>query len=51
MLQAELTIPAHYDMMKNNTVDPLDFVHYLMQEDTSVCWKIPALGERVIYRK
>lgn len=51
LLHAGLTIPTHYDMMFGNTVDPLSFVHQLWQEDSSACWKLPALGERVIFRK
>lgn len=51
MLHAGLTIPTHYDMMKGNTADPIPFVRQLWQEDTSACWKLPALGERVLFRK
>lgn len=51
MLHAGLTIPTHYDMIRGNTVDAVRFVRQLLQEDTAACWKLPALGERVIYRK
>lgn len=51
MLKAGLTIPTHYDMMTGNTADPLDFVRCLLMEDTAACWKLPALGEKVIYRR
>lgn len=49
MLKAAVTIPTHYDMVRGNTVDPLDFVRILRDLDGSARWRIPALGEGVIY--
>lgn len=51
MLKAGLTIPDHYDMMVGNTVDPLDFVRILRELDSAARWRLPALGECVIYRR
>lgn len=51
LLHAGLTIPTHYDMMTGNTADPIPFVRQLWEEDTAACWKLPALGERVLFRK
>ena len=51
MLKAKMAVPDHYDMMKNNTVDPLDFVRILREFDSAARWCLPALGECVVYRK
>lgn len=51
MLKAVVTIPTHYDMVKGNTVEPLDFVRTLRELDSSTKWQLPALGESVIYRQ
>ena len=51
MLKADMTIPNHYDMIKGNTVDPLDFVRQLRALDSAAKWHLPALGECVTYRK
>lgn len=45
---AKLTIPTHYDMVQGNTVDPLRFAAELRRLSPSACWKIPALGEKMI---
>lgn len=49
-LGADLSIPTHYDMIFDNNVDPLRFPAQLRQLSPSAKWKIPCLGERVIYR-
>lgn len=49
-LGADLTIPTHYDMIVGNTVDPLRFSAELRSLSPAAKWKIPALGERVIYK-
>lgn len=45
---ARLTIPTHYDMVQDNTVDPLRFAAELRRLSPAACWKIPALGEKMI---
>lgn len=50
-INADLTIPMHYDMMKGNTSDPLRFVKaYLDMIHGGQKWMLPALGERMIYK-
>ncbi len=51
MLGAAVTIPTHYDMVKGNIVDPLDFVRILREMDSAARWQLPALGEGVVYRR
>lgn len=51
MLQADFTIPTHFDMIKGNTVDPLIFARELMEQNPGAKWHIPSLGERFIYVK
>lgn len=51
ILHADLTIPTHFDMIRDNTVDPLDFVRALWEIKPDAKWHIPALGERFVYRK
>lgn len=51
MLKVDMTIPMHYDMMRGNTVDPLDFVRILRELESAAKWHLPALGESVVYRK
>lgn len=50
-LKADLSIPTHYDMIAQNTVDPLRFAAELRRLSPTAKWHIPALGERVIYQK
>lgn len=50
-LEAELTIPMHFDMVKGNTVNPLYFVEELWEVDSSLKFSIPALGERILITK
>lgn len=49
-LGADLTIPTHYDMMQGNTVDPLRFAAELRRISPASRWRIPALGEKLLYR-
>lgn len=49
LLQTDMTIPTHYDMIEGNTVDPLTFVHELWSQNPAAKWHIPALGERFMY--
>lgn len=49
-LQADVTIPTHYDMVYGNMVDPLRFVVKLRELDSSKKWRLPALGECSIYQ-
>lgn len=51
LLQADLTIPTHYDMIMGNTVNPLDFLTELWGQNPAAKCHITALGERFIYRK
>ena len=51
ILQADLTIPSHFDMFVGNTVDPLEFARCFMALRPSAKWHIPALGERFLYHK
>lgn len=50
-LGADLTMPTHFDMIQNNTVDPLRFAAELMRIRPQAKWHIPALGEKVTYEK
>lgn len=49
-LHADMTIPAHYDMIKGNTVNPWRFVETLHAEAPYAKFHLPVLGERFIYR-
>ncbi len=51
ILDADLTVPSHFDMFIGNTADPLEFARYFMELRPNAKWHIPALGERFIYRK
>lgn len=51
LLRAGVTVPTHYDMMKGNTVDPLAFIRALREIDTTARWRMPVLGEGVVYRR
>lgn len=51
ILHADMTIPTHYDMVMDNTVDPLRFVQLLWELDPAAKVHITALGERFLYRK
>jgi L-ascorbate metabolism protein UlaG (beta-lactamase superfamily) len=48
---ADLTIPAHYDMMAANSENPALFADYLYRLCPEKRFHIFALGERFIYRK
>ena len=49
LMGAGCTIPTHYDMVQDNTVDPLRFAAALRQLDPSARFALPALGERLIF--
>ncbi len=51
ILRAKLTIPTHFDMMMGNTVDVRDFLGIFWDLNPAGRVSVPALGERVIYRK
>lgn len=51
LLQVDMTIPTHYDMIMGNTVDPLDFLKILWDQNPAAKCHITALGERFLYRK
>lgn len=48
LLKPALTIPTHFDMIEGNTCSPLPFVDLLWQQDPTACFRIPALGERLL---
>lgn len=50
-LDATCTIPTHYDMVQDNTADPLRFVKALRSLQPSARFALPALGERLIFQK
>lgn len=50
-LGADLVIPMHFDMIDGNTVNPTDFIEELWHVDSGMKFSIPALGERIIYRR
>lgn len=49
MMRPGLTIPSHYDMVEGNTVDPCRFVSAIYEIDNSIAWKLPVLGECIIW--
>ncbi len=49
-LKADLTIPMHFDMIEGNTVNPMYFFNEFMERFPNGKFKIPALGERIIYK-
>lgn len=49
IVNADLTIPTHFDMIAGNTVNPLSFAQVFMEINPSRKWHIPALGERFFY--
>lgn len=50
-LSADLTIPMHYDMIKSNTCNPFVFLEELWDIAPWRKTALPALGERIIYKK
>ena len=50
-LSVDLTIPMHYDMIKGNTCNPLGFLEELWNIAPQRKAALPALGERIIYKK
>ncbi|MCD8357042.1 MAG: MBL fold metallo-hydrolase [Clostridia bacterium] len=51
ILDADITIPTHFDMLMGNTADPIAFARTFMEVNPSRKWHIPALGERFLYQK
>ena len=49
-LAADITIPMHYDMIKGNTYNPLRFIEDLREFAPGRKFRLPSLGERIIYR-
>lgn len=49
-LNADLTVPTHYDMIQGNNSDPLRFAAELLRCKPNAKWHLPRLGEMVIYR-
>lgn len=49
IIDADLTIPTHFDMVTGNTVNPLSFIQTFIEINPSRKWHIPALGERFFY--
>lgn len=50
-LSADLTLPMHYDMIKGNTCNPFVFLEELWDAAPWRKTALPALGERIIYKK
>lgn len=50
-IQAGLTIPCHYDMMKGNTCRPYEFLESMAREYPKGRTALPGLGERIILKK
>lgn len=50
-LDADLSVPTHYDMIVGNNVDPLRFAAELRAISPAAKWHIPVKGERFVYRK
>lgn len=48
-IQADLTIPLHYDMVMNNTENPLIFASYMQSMYSGSKYHIMQLGERLLY--
>ena len=51
LLKASLIIPMHFDMIRGNTFDPLPFIRILWEVEPSARFALPALGERILYRR
>lgn len=51
ILKAGVCVPTHFDAIRGNTADPLDFVRLLWEEDPAARIRLPALGERLFFRK
>ncbi len=50
-IQADLTIPTHYDMFVGNQEDPLIFARYMAMHAPARKYHIVRLGEEFLYRK
>lgn len=51
LLQADMTVPTHYDMIMGNTIDPTIFLRELWMQKSAAKAHIPMLGERFIYHR
>jgi L-ascorbate metabolism protein UlaG (beta-lactamase superfamily) len=51
VVNADLTIPSHYDMMPNNSENPANFADCMYRLCPQRKFHICSLGERFIYRK
>lgn len=49
-IEADLTIPMHYDMIDGNTADPVHFLNLMCVTESAKKVKIMSLGERIIYK-
>jgi L-ascorbate metabolism protein UlaG (beta-lactamase superfamily) len=50
-IEADLTIPCHYDMMRGNTCSPLEFIQQMLALYPQGKIGLPRLGERMILQK
>ena len=50
-LDVDLTIPSHFDFLRGNTINPAHFTDVFYALCPEKKFHIPALGERIIYRK
>ena len=48
---ASLLVPMHFDMIYGNTLDPLPFIRQLWDVVPDARFALPALGERILYRR
>lgn len=51
IIKPDLVIPMHYDMVKDNTENPLRLLEKLRSMNWNKKSMVPLLGERVIYKK
>jgi L-ascorbate metabolism protein UlaG (beta-lactamase superfamily) len=50
-IEADLSIPCHYDMMRGNTCSPLEFIQQMLTLYPQGKIGLPRLGERMIIQK
>lgn len=51
LVEADMSIPCHYDMMSGNTCSPVPFIESMETVYPAGKYALPRLGERIIYRK
>lgn len=51
ILNARVCVPTHFDAIKGNTADPFEFVRLLWEENPAARISLPALGERLFFRR